>query len=580
VGFDPVTLEVIRSRFDIIAEEMQTALVRAAYSSVVKAGDASAAIFTARGETIAQATALPGHLGMLVPAVGSILRTFPPAEMRGGDIYILNDPYDGGTHIPDIILVTPVIHEGQVVALCASIAHMQDMGGKVPGSIATDATEIYQEGLRIPPLKFYEEGHPNRTLHRLIEKNVRIPNVVMGDLRAQIAAGAVGYRRLLNLFDEYGQDTVLAYVNELLDRAEMMTRQKIQEIPDGSYSFTDYVDNDGIDLERRIKIQATVTIQGSDISVDFTGTNPQVKGPINCVPSGVLAAVYYVVRAITDPTIPNNAGCYRPVQVHLPRGSVVNPNPPAAVSTRSVVMEAVVAVLLGALVKAMPNRIPAASGGNALVMFMGGIDPLTGESYVCPEMGTGGFGARPTRDGIDVLHADVINAMNVPVEAVEMEFPLRVHRHSLWTDSGGAGRYRGGLGYEKVFELLRGESSVTHRGEYHFHAPWGLFGGRPSRKSRSVILRQDGRTEVIPSKQVFILQAGERVHVCTAGGAGYGDPLERPAGTVLADVLDGKVSREAARTEYGVVITGENPVVDKEATRRLRREIGVKQEGA
>jgi N-methylhydantoinase B len=213
-------------------------------------------------------------------------------------------------------------------------------------------------------------------------------------------------------------------------------------------------------------------------------------------------------------------------------------------------------------------------------MFMGGIDPLTGEPYVCAELGTGGFGARPTKDGIDVLHADVINGMNVPVEAVEMEFPLRVHQHSLWIDSGGAGRYRGGLGYEKVFELLRGEISVAHRGEYHFRAPWGLFGGRPGRRSRSVVLRQDGTTEVIPSKQVFTLKAGERVHVCTAGGAGYGNPLERPAEMALADVLDGKVSREAARAEYGVVITGEKPVVDEEATRRLRRETGAKQEGA
>lgn len=578
MGFDPVTLEVIRSRFDIIAEEMQTALVRAAYSSVLKAGDASAAIFTAQGETIAQATSLPGLLGMLIPAVDSILRAFPLTEMRDGDIYILNDPYDGGTHIPDITLVTPVFHKGQVVALCVSIAHMQDMGGKVPGSIATDATEIYQEGLRIPPLKFYEEGHPNQTLHRLIEKNVRIPNVVMGDLRAQIAAGAVGYKRLLTLFDEYGQDTVLSYVSELLDRAEIMTRHKIQEIPDGSYTFADYVDNDGIDLDRRIKIQATVAIQGSDISVDFTGTDPQVKGPINCVPSPVMAAVFYVVRAITDPSIPNNAGCYRPVQVHLPKGSVVNPNPPAAVTIRSVVMEAAVAVLLGALVKAIPDRIPAASGGNALAMFMGGIDPLTGEPYVCAELGTGGFGARPTKDGIDVLHADVVNGMNVPVEAIEMDFPLRVHRHSLWTDSGGAGCYRGGLGYEKVIELLQGEISVAHRGEYHFHAPWGLFGGRPGRKSHSVILRQDGGTEVIPSKQVFTLRAGERVHVCTAGGGGYGDPLGRPAEAVLADVLDGKVSREKARAEYGVVITEENPVVNEKATQRLRQEMGAKQE--
>lgn len=569
--FDPITLEVIRNRFDVIAEEMQTALERAAYSTVLKAGDGSCAIFSARGETIAQATALPGLLGMLIPAVGSILRAFPPSEMREGDIYIMNDPYDGGTHIPDITLVTPVMHHGRVVALCASIAHMQDMGGKVPGSIATDATEMYQEGLCIPPLKFYEGGRPNVTLHRLIEKNVRIPNVVFGDLRAQMAANEVGRRRLLGLFDEYGQETVLAYVNELLDRAEILTRRRIEEIPDGSYSFVDYVDNDGIDLDRRVKIAATVTVAGSGISVDFTGTDPQVLGPINCVPSPAMAAVYYVVRAITDPTIPNNAGCYRPVQVRLPRGSVVNPNPPAAVSARSVVMEAVVAVLLGALVKAIPDRIPAAPGANALAMFMGGIDPLTGEAFVCSELGTGGFGARPNKDGIDVLHADVINAMNVPVEAIEMDFPLRIHRHSLWADSGGAGRFRGGLGYEKVFELLRGEMSVTHRGEHHFRAPWGLLGGRPGRNSRSVILRNDGTVEVIPGKRVFTLKSGDRIHVCAAGAGGHGDALDRRPALVLADVLDGKVSRQAAREEYGVVITAEPPTVDERATRELRR---------
>jgi len=573
VKFDPITLEVIRNRFDVIAEEMQTALERAAYSTVLKAGDGSCAIFSSQGETVAQATALPGLLGMLIPAVGSILRAFPATEMGEGDIYIMNDPYDGGTHIPDITLVTPVVHQGRVVALCASIAHMQDMGGKVPGSIATDATDMYQEGLCIPPLKFYDAGEPNRTLHRLIERNVRIPKVVFGDLRAQMAANEVGRRRLVGLSDEYGQEEVLSYVGELLDRAEIMTRRKIEEIPDGIYTFADYVDNDGIDLDRRVKIAATVTVRGSDICVDFTGTDRQVRGPINCVPSPAMAAVYFVVRAITDPTIPNNAGCYRPVQVHLPQGTVVNPIPPAAVSARSVVMEAVVAVLLGALVQAIPDRVPAAAGANALAMFMGGVDPLTGEAYVCSELGTGGFGARPSKDGIDVLHADVINAMNVPVEAIEMDFPLRIHRHSLWKDSGGAGRYRGGLGYEKIFELLRGEMSVTHRGEHHFRAPWGLLGGRPGRNSLSTVLTADGREEVIPGKRVFTLHAGERIHVRAAGAGGYGDPLERPPARVLNDVLDGKVSREAARDEYGIVLVGEPPALDEAATWKLRQSL-------
>ena len=575
---DPITIEVIRSRFDTIAEEMQTALERVAVSTVLKAGDSSAAIFTAQGETMAQATALPGLLGMLIPAVGSIIRAYPPSEMRDGDIYIMNDPYDGGTHIPDITLVTPVIVDEQVVALCASIAHMQDMGGKVAGSIATDATEVYQEGLRIPPLKFYEEGQPNHTLHRLLETNIRIPNVVLGDLRAQIAAIIVGKRRVLRLFEEYGRETVLAYMHELLDRAEFLTRQKIEEIPDGSYTFSDIIDNDGVELDRRIKIQATVTVRDSDIHMDFTGTDPQAKGPVNCVPSPVMAGVYYVIRAITDYTIPNNAGCYRPVTVHLPQGTVVNPNPPAAVSARSVVMEAVVMVLLGALVQAIPDRLPAASGGNALAMILGGVDPLTGESYVCSELGTGGFGARPTKDGIDVLHADVINAMNVPVEVVEMDYPILVRRHNLWRDSGGAGRFRGGLGYEKVFELLRGESHVTHRGEFHYHAPWGLYGGKSGSNSRSLILRQNGSTEIIPSKQVFTLTAGEQVHVFTAGGAGYGNPWERPSEVVLADVLDGKVSLEVAKDEYGVIIT-EDLAVDKEATQHLRQQLSAEEGG-
>jgi N-methylhydantoinase B len=439
MGMDLITLEVLRHKFDVIADEMEIALLKSAYSSIVKEGmDASSALFTIGGETIAQAASIPIHLGSLVPAVQRILYEFPAQTMAEGDVYIMNDPYDGGSHLPDIVIVVPIRYQGRTVALSTTMSHNQDIGGKTPGSVPTDATEIFQEGLRLPPLKFYERGVPNHTLHAILQKNVRIPDIVMGDLHGQIAAGHVGQQRFIELLETYGVSAVMEAIQELMDRAEAMTRARLSEIPDGSYACIDYLDNDGVDLDRRIAIQATVTIKGSEMYCDFTGTSPQVRGPLNCVPTAAIAGAYYVVRTITDPAIPNNSGCYRSVHLHLPEGTVVNPRPPAAVNARTATIIRIADVLHGALVQAMPGKLPAASSGQLLVAAFGGIDPRNGVAYVTSELGAGGVGARPYKDGIDLMEMGPSNCMNIPVEANALPTAYPVVQPARWLRRGWA----------------------------------------------------------------------------------------------------------------------------------------------
>jgi N-methylhydantoinase B len=568
---DPILLEVLRNKFDAIADEMEITLLKSAYSSIVKEGlDASAAIFDASGDTIAQATAIPIHLGALIFGVKRMLRAFPAAQMAQGDLYLLNDPYDGGTHLPDLILVVPIVADGRTVALACTMCHHQEIGGKTPGSVPTDATEIYQEGLIIPPCRLAREGRMDESLLEIIRRNVRIPDIIIGDLMAQVAAGRLAGTRMGELFARHGVTEVLKAVEELYARSEAMTRRHIAALPDGTYRFVDYMDNDGIDLDRRVRVEVAVTVRGSTLTFDFTGTSPQVRGPFNCVPSSTMAAVYYAVRAMTDPDIPNNAGCFRPVEAILPPGTLVNPKPPASVSGRTATVKRLADAILGALVKALPSRIPAAGCGTLLVMALGRRDPRTGRAFVASELGAGGMGARPEKDGIDGVETDVSNCMNIPVEAVEMEFPIRIGRCRLWGDSAGAGRWRGGLGLEKVFEATRAELTVSHRGERFSTAPWGLFGGRPARNGNAFVLRRDGSREAVPSKQVLTLGTGEGLHVFIAGGAGHGDPLERDAERVRADVLDRRVSIEAAGEDYGVVLEPGRLTVDGPATAALR----------
>jgi N-methylhydantoinase B len=568
-AIDPISLEVVRNKLDDIANEMEVTLLKSSHSATVKeALDASAAIFDAQGRQVAQAVAGPLHLGMIIPGVQRFVELFPPETMRDGDVYVLNDPFDGGNHLPDLIMTMPVFADGEPVALATTITHHQEMGGRSPGSTPMDATEIFEEGLRIPPLKLFKGGELNTTLLAMIERNVRTPEAVIGDVYGQLAACHVGRRGVLDLVQRYGRETLRGYVEELLDRAERLTREAIARIPDGTFHFVDYLDNDGIDVDRRVRIEATVTVAGSDFLVDLTGSSPQVKGPINCVPASTLAAIYYVVKVATEPTIPNNAGCYRPVRAILPAGSIVDPRPPAAVNGRAVTVRRIVDTLLGALAPAIPGRLPAASNGHPLVMYGGGVDPATGRAYGFAEFATGGMGARPGKDGVEAIQTDTSNAQNIPVEALELESPLRVAYLRLRRDSGGPGRYRGGLGLEKGLEVGRGTLRASHRGERHYTVPWGLFGGEAGASSRSLLRRADGTASTVPSKVDVALEPGDRLEIWTSGGGGYGDPLEREPQAVLDDVLDGKVSPQAAAASYGVVVAAER--VDEPATRDLR----------
>ncbi len=574
MNVDAITLEVLQNKFDVIADEMEIALLRSSYSPVVKEGlDASSALFTIKGEVIAQAASIPIHLGCLIPAVQRLVAAFPADSMAEGDAYIMNDPYDGGTHLPDTTIVQPILYKGRPVALCATMTHNQDIGGKTPGSTPTDATDIFQEGLCIPPLKFYDRGKPNATLHAMLRKNVRLPDVTMGDLHGQMAAGMVGMRRMQELLDEYGVQLMQEAVEQLMKRAEALTREKISAIPGGTYSFTDYLDNDGVELDRPVKIHATVTVKGSNIHFDFTGTSKQSKGPINSVASSTISGGYYAVRAIAGPLIPNNSGCYRPISFTLPEGSLVNPRHPAPVNARAITIFRIADVLQGALVQAIPQQLTAGHAG-PFTGTLGGIDPRTGQPYVTHELGTGGIGARPNKDGIDVLDFGPVNCMNIPIEATELTHPLRVRAYHLRQDSGGAGRFRGGLGSEKGIEVTHGEVQVSLRGERFFTQPWGLHGGIAGASAKAWIARQDGTREEIRSKRVFTLRAGDTLHIHTAGGGGYGDPLTRDPERVWEDVLDRKVSREQAGDIYGVVLQGEDLAIDQAATTARRKALG------
>jgi N-methylhydantoinase B len=540
---DPILLEVLRNRLDAIADEMELTLLKSAASPIVKEGlDASAALFNLKGETVAQAAAIPIHLGALQFAAQRIVRAFPPETMEEGDAFLLNDPYDGGTHLPDITLAVPVFVDGRAVALACTMCHHQDVGGRTPGSVPTDATELFQEGVIIPPTQLFRAGVLDENLFALLTRNVRLPDVFTGDLMAQVAAGRLGGVRLRELVSAHGADTVIAYIEELLSRAERLTRAQIEAIPDGDYAFEDYMDDDGVDLGRRITIRVTLRVRGSSMLFDFTGTHPQVRGPFNSVPASTMSAVYYAVRAISDASIPNNGGCFRAVDAILPEGTLVNPRPPAPVSCRTATIKRIADTILGALVKALPGRMPAANSGTLLVMAFGGVDPETGRPFVASELAAGGMGARPGKDGIDCIETDVSNCMNIPVESVEMNFPIRIPRARLWQGSGGAGKWRGGLGLEKVYEATTTDITISHRGERFTSAPWGLEGGEPGRSARAFILRKDGTREELPSKKMIVLHPGDQLWEYIAGGAGFGDPGDRDPERVAADIEDGKVT--------------------------------------
>ncbi len=539
---DPITVEVTRHKLEGIANEMQSTLLRSSFSPIVKEGlDASAGLFTLDGQTLAQACAIPIHLATLIPVLRKIIDTFPPDRMHPDDTFLLNDPYTGGTHLPDIAVIQPIMHQGRLIAFSAAMTHHQDMGGMSAGSVPTNATEIYQEGLRLPPLKLRDAGVMNDTLVAIIRQNVRIPDTVMGDINAQLAACRIGARRVAELADRNGHNALTAIFDELLQRSETMTRQALARIPPGTYRYVDWLDNDGIELDKPIRIEVAVTLRDASIHIDFSGTSPQVRGPMNCVPSGSLAAACFAVRALTDPAIPTNAGCFRPISLHLPEGSLVNPREPAPVNARTSTIKRIAGAIISALAEVLPDKVPAPSAGEMLMVAFGGRHPMGG-NFVTGDLIASGSGASAQADGVDVIETDATNCMNLPAEAMEMETPLRLHRVALRSGSGGGGKHRGGQGTIREYEALVDNVTFTHRGERHFSEARGVFGGGDGARAQSVIVRRDGTREEIPSKVVTRLMAGDRVIVQTAGGAGYGDPAARDPAAVAADIADGKAA--------------------------------------
>jgi N-methylhydantoinase B len=538
-AIDPITLEVLRHALAAVAEEMNANLVRSAYSPNIKERrDCSSAVFDAAGAVVAQAESIPVHLGAMPFSVAAALHS--TSDLRPGDIVILNDPYAGGAHLPDVTFVAPVFVEGRLLALVANRAHHADVGGKAPGSLAGDATEICQEGLRIPPVRLWREGILDRDLLELILANVRTPEERLGDLRAQRAACVTGEERLRDLVRRHGSSLLARGMAAVMDYAERRMRAAIASLPQGRAAYEDVLDGDGIS-DRPIRVAVEVETRGETLRVDWSGSSPQVAGPVNAVYAVTASATYYAARVLTDPGIPPNAGCYRPIEIIAPRGSVVNAVFPAAVVGGNLeTSQRMVDVILGAFSQIAPERTIAACQGTMNNVAIGGIDPRSGRPYTLYETIGGGFGARPARDGVDGVHSHMTNTLNTPVESLELAYPLRVERYELIAGTGGRGRFRGGLGIRRDLTAVDHAATVSLLTDRRRSHPYGLAGGEPGSCGQNVLIRH-GQEFPLPAKGTFSLAAGETVSVRTPGGGGYGDPAQRDPAQVERDRREGRL---------------------------------------
>jgi len=516
---DPITLEVIKNAFIAISEEMGVALKRTAFSANIKErNDFSCAIFDSKGRMISQAEHLPVHLGSMIFSVKQALEDIPYVDE--GDVLILNDPYRGGTHLPDITLISPIYYNNTLVGYSCNRAHHADIGGATPGSMAAYATDVHQEGLIIPPIKLYSKGKEVQDVFKLILHNVRTPEERLGDLRAQVSANKIGIKRLNELIQKYGLYKIKEYMSAILDYSEKRTRYEISKIPKETYEFTDYMESDGIE-ERDFKIHAKIEVKDTEMIFDFSNTDKQAKGPINAVYPVTVSAVYYVLRCLTDPSIPPNSGHYRPLEIIAPEGTLVNPKPPAPVAGGNVeTSQRIVDVLLGALAKAVPNKVIAACNGSMHNITLGGVDPILGV-YAYYETIGGGFGARPNKDGISAVHCHMTNTQNTPIEALEQILPIQIEKYAIRKNSGGIGKYRGGNGIEKQIKLLRGDAKLSILAERHRLKPYGLFGGGEGKNGEVYIVRTTEKIK-LKSKGTYDLHKDDVLCIKTAGGGGYG----------------------------------------------------------
>jgi len=533
---DPIRLEIFKHLFAAIAEEMGTVLRKASYSPNIKERrDFSCALFDEQGRMIAQAAHIPVHLGSMPLSVKAAIEHFV-GDFQPGDVVVLNDPFRGGTHLPDITMVSPVFLPsptkrgagGEVIGFVASRAHHADVGGITPGSMPV-GREIFQEGLIIPPVKLVRSGEMDQDILELILVNVRTPQERRGDLSAQIAANRRGAERLLKMVMRYGKDDITNAEEQLLAYTERMTRRLIESLPDGVYRFTDQLDDDGVN-DQPVLITVAVTIRGDSAKVDFTGSAPQQAGSVNAVYAITLSAVYYVFRCLLGLDVPNNAGCLAPIEVIAPAGTIVNALSPAAVAAGNVeTSQRIVDVLLGALAQACPDKVPAASQGTMNNVTIGGQAPLplsgrgtVGEerSFSYYETIGGGMGARPNSAGPSAVHSHMTNTLNTPVEALEYAYPLRVLRYEIRPGSGGCGKFRGGDGIVRELLLLM-DCQVTLLSERRKFPPYGLDGGEPGQIGENLLIRA-GKEIPLPGKCSIALRQGDVLSISTPGGGGYG----------------------------------------------------------
>jgi N-methylhydantoinase B len=563
---DPATFDVVKNAFAMLCDEMATTLARSAYSPLIRQSlDCATGLLAADGAVIAQGRTSPLHLTTLMTATEAVLRDYD--DLEEGDVYLVNDPFDGGSHLPDIFLIAPIYHDGTLAFFVGSEAHHADVGGRVAGSNAADSKEIFEEGLRLPAARLQRSGTRDRFVYDVIARNVRLPDQVIGDLEAQVVALDVGRAGIARLIQRFGYEILAANVRLLLDYSEHRAREEISRWPDGEYTFEDWIDDDGAG-NGPIRIAVTTLVNGDTIAVDFAGTGDQVPAAINQPTAVTVSAAMVAVRAAMANDIPHNAGYMRPITVDVPPGCILGAVPPAAVSARALPAYRTIDAVLGCFAAIVPERMAAASdGGNTLATFAGA--NRDGKPFVWSDIHIGAWGARHDRDGIDGISSIMIAVANTPAEIIEREMPIRIQRYELVEDTCGAGRFRGGLSVARHYEVEEA-TELSIRSDRNTIAPYGLFGGRAGALGRNLVI-SGADEQIIASKTTLALEAGDVYCAIQAGGGGWGDPLERDPQAVWNDVYDEKITAEYARREHGVVLGSGG--VDYAQTEALRSQL-------
>lgn len=553
-AIDPITIEIISNGLRSIADETFVALMKSAYSTNIKERrDHSTAICDCKGRLITQAEAsLPIHIASMTGLMQHLLEKFSD-DIKEGDVFISNDPHvAGGTHLPDVNMAVPVFHRRALIGFMCNIAHHADVGGMVPGSMAGGMSEIYQEGLRLPVIKLFRKGKLQRDLLDLILLNVRVSHERRGDYFAQIAASRLGERRLREIFVTYGAPTMLAAFDEIVKRTSKRMKAAVATIPEGTYSFSDVMDDDGMGT-RNIPICVRIDVTGGRIRFDFAGTSKQVTGNINVTLNATQAAVCYTLKALLDPDVPNNQGMLDLPEIVVEPGSLLNACFPAPVAARANTCQRIIDVIIGALAEALPEQVVGAANGANTTAVFSGVDPRSNSQYVYLETLGGGFGGRAAKDGTDGVQVHITNTSNLPVESIEMEYPLRVESYSLIEDSGGPGRFRGGMGLRRAIRPIGHDCTFNGAIERSAHKPWGVFGGGSGAPGRFMHVAQDGTLTVLATKPACVLVREEQTIVVESPGAGgYGPPQERSRVAIEMDRLNGKFSETYGDQHYGL----------------------------